>query len=339
MSVQEQHSGTSALISGPVLRVENLSVDYPVRNGIVAAVREVSFELQPGEIMGIAGESGCGKSTLAHAICGLLRPPARVVGGSVWLTGRNVVNLTEAQWRHLRWEQIAIVPQSAMNNLSPVLRIGDQIADAILAHRRVSRIQAREQAQALLRRVGIAETYAASYPHELSGGMRQRAVIAMAIALDPAVLVLDEPTTALDVIVQASILAELRTLRDQSGFAMILITHDLPLLIQHGDRIVVMYGGRVVESATAQAIWRHPRHPYTQALLQAFPPLSGPKRRLQAIAGTPPNLRNPPVGCGFAARCPLRFERCDTERPPWLAMEGGAGVACWRSSSATDGAP
>ncbi len=312
-----------------VLRVQGLDVDYLTERGVVAAVRDMTFSLRAGEIVGIAGESGCGKSTLAHAVCGLLHPPARIRQGRIELGGQDLVGLSERAMRSIRWERIAIVPQSAMNNLSPVLRIGDQIADAILAHRPSTRPQAREKARALLQMVGMLGHHAASYPHELSGGMRQRAVIAMALALHPEVLVLDEPTTALDVMVQATILGAIRDLRDQLGFAVLLITHDLPLLLQTVDRILVMYGGRLVESGSADGIWRRPRHPYTQALLEAFPPLTGPRRRLNAIQGLPPNLLQPPVGCGFAPRCPLTMDRCEEQRPPWT-IQGDAAAACWR---------
>ncbi len=278
----------------PALRVKNLSVNYETPSGVVAAVREVSFEVYPGEILGIAGESGCGKSTLAHAVCGLLSPSAKVIQGDVWLGDTNLVHLSESHLRQLRWKEVAIVPQSAMNNLSPVLRVGDQIIDAILAHERVSMTEARGRVRQLLERVGISGKHVASYPHELSGGMRQRAVIAMALALNPQLLVLDEPTTALDVVVQASILAEIQTLREQFGFAVVFITHDLPLLIQTAERIAVMYGGRLVETGEVQEMWKAPRHPYTRALLSAFPPLSGPKQRLPQIKGSPPDLRDPP---------------------------------------------
>ena len=314
---------------GEALRVEGLDVDYLTEAGVVAAVRDMTFSLQAGEIVGIAGESGCGKSTLAHAVCGLLRPPARVRQGRVELGGQDLVGLSQRAMRSIRWERIAIVPQSAMNNLSPVLRIGDQIADAILAHRPSTRPEAREKARGLLQMVGMPGHHAASYPHELSGGMRQRAVIAMALALNPEVLVLDEPTTALDVMVQAAILGTIRDLRDRLGFAVLLITHDLPLLLQTVDRILVMYGGRLVESGTAEGIWRRPRHPYTRALLEAFPPLTGPRRRLKAIEGMPPNLLEPSVGCGFASRCPLAGEPCERQRPPWT-IQGDAAAACWR---------
>jgi len=319
---------TSKAPGTPVLRVENLSVDYVTSSGVVAAVRDVSFEVQAGEIFGVAGESGCGKSTLAHAVCGLLQKPARVAQGGVWLGATNLVELSEAQLRQVRWKEVAIVPQSAMNNLSPVLRVGDQIADAITAHERVSMREARWRARELLERVGISGNHVASYPHELSGGMRQRVVIAMALALDPQLLVLDEPTTALDVMVQASILSQIRALREQLGFAVVFITHDLPLLIQTADRIMVMYGGRLVETGDTQTMWKAPRHPYTRALLSAFPPLSGPKERLPAIAGSPPDLKHPPVGCGFADRCSRVLDRCRVQRPR-LERTGGSEVACW----------
>jgi len=312
----------------PVLEVDRLDVDYQTPDGLVAAVRGVSLTVYPGEILGIAGESGCGKSTLAHAICGLLRPPARVSGGSVRLGGIDLVPLSEAELRRVRWKEVAIVPQSAMNNLSPVLRVGDQIADAITTHEPVRLGEARQRARELLERVGIPGHHVASYPHELSGGMRQRAVIAMALALNPKLLVLDEPTTALDVMVQASILSEIHKLREQLGFAVVFITHDLPLLIQTADRIAVMYGGRLVETGESKSLWQTPRHPYTTALLTAFPPLTGPRVRLPAIPGSPPDLRQPPQGCGFADRCTKVLARCGQNRP-WLKKTEVGEVACW----------
>lgn len=315
------------------LRVRRLSVNYETPHGQVAAAREVSFELGRREIVGIAGESGCGKSTVAHAICGLLHPPARIVEGEVRLGDVDLAALRERELRRVRWEQIAIVPQSAMNNLSPVLRVGEQIVDAIRAHRRQSVAEAGRRARDLLEMVGVPGSHVASYPHELSGGMRQRAVIAMALALDPAVLVLDEPTTALDVMVQASILSTIRHLRESLDLAVVFITHDLPLLLQVVDRLFIMYAGRIVESGPARVVWETPRHPYTAALLGAFPPLEGPRRRLAAIAGEPPSLLLPPVGCAFAARCRSADDRCRRERPPLEPAEGRA-VACWHPESA-----
>lgn len=330
MTITPSDSGSA------VLQVDHLDVDYPTATGRVAAVRDVSLAVYPGQIIGIAGESGCGKSTLAHAICGLLRPPAHVVGGRVDLGGRNLVGLSETDLRQIRWKEVAIVPQSAMNNLSPVLRVGDQIADAITTHESVRLRDARARARALLERVGIPGHHVASYPHELSGGMRQRAVIAMALALNPRLLVLDEPTTALDVMVQASILSEIRSLREELGFAVIFITHDLPLLIQTADRIAVMYGGRLVETGDAKRLWEAPQHPYTAALLSAFPPLTGPRVRLPAIPGSPPDLRDPPQGCAFADRCPKVMARCRADRPVLEPSPSGE-VACWVSGTGGNG--
>lgn len=319
---------TNAPLGDPVLRVRHLTVTYATAGGDVRAARDMSFELTRHEIVGIAGESGCGKSTVAHAICGLLHPPARIVEGEVRLGEVDLAVLRERDLRRVRWEQIAIVPQSAMNNLSPVLRVGEQIVDAIRAHRRQSVADAGRRARELLELVGVPGTHVASYPHELSGGMRQRAVIAMALALDPAVLVLDEPTTALDVMVQASILSTVRRLRETLDLAVVFITHDLPLLLQVVDRLLIMYAGRIVESGPARAVWEAPRHPYTAALLGAFPPLDGPRRRLAAIAGEPPNLRDASAGCAFAARCPAADAACRHERPPLESADGRA-VACW----------
>jgi peptide/nickel transport system ATP-binding protein len=337
-----------------VLDVRGVSVDYGSASGAVRAVDDVSFSLARGEILGLAGESGSGKSTLAHAIARLLRPPARVAQGQVLYYPRtdprapqseteastqprpvapspvDVLVLTPDQLRAFRWRQLAIVFQSAMNALNPVLDIGTQIADVLQAHYPgMSRASRQERAVELLRLVGIAPDRLRSFPHELSGGMRQRATIAIALALHPELIIMDEPTTALDVVVQREILAEIAELRARLGFSVIFITHDLSLLLEIADRVAIMYAGRIVETATCAQLRCEPRHPYTRGLLQSFPNLRGPRITLTGIAGSPPDLRALPSGCAFHPRCPLAFEACRSASPSlqsW-ASDGGS-VAC-----------
>ena len=309
------------------LQVSRLNVHYRTPTGWVHAVRDVSLDVQRGEIVGVAGESGCGKSTLANAVAGLLRPSAKIAGGRVWLDGVDLVSLSDRQLRSVRWKKVSIVPQSAMNNLSPVLRVGEQIADAILAHESVPKRAALDRARELLQMVQIDARRVSSFPHELSGGMRQRVVIAMALALRPDLLILDEPTTALDVVVQAAILGEVRKLQQEMGFSVVFITHDLPLLLQMTDRIAVMYAGRIVEVAPSGTFVKEARHPYSQMLMKAFPPLLGPKKRAEGIAGAPPDLHAPPAGCAFADRCPRAMPVCAQTEPPEVPAPEGS-VAC-----------
>ncbi|HKT02481.1 MAG TPA: ABC transporter ATP-binding protein, partial [Rugosimonospora sp.] len=292
----------------PVLEVHGLTVEYAGTRP-VAAVTDVSFAVGPGEILGIAGESGSGKSTLVTAVLRLLRPPAVVRSGRVLFrpTGRPPVDLlgaTRRELRALRWEHAAVVFQSAMNALNPVQRLRGQFTDAIRAHRAVSTAQARARSAALLELVGVPADRLDSYPHELSGGMRQRATIALALVCEPDLVVLDEPTTAVDVVLQRQILRQVTELQRELGFAVVFITHDLSLLLELADRIAVMYAGRIVESAPARELYRRPRHPYSRGLRDSFPPLRGPLTRLSGIPGAPPDLAAPPSGCRFHPRCP-----------------------------------
>jgi oligopeptide/dipeptide ABC transporter ATP-binding protein len=303
----------------PVLEISDFSVAYRTPSGDVRAVDHVSFSLQAGEVLGLAGESGSGKSTLAYGACRLLRPPAVITGGSVKYRGRRldpsagaaeVLRLRPDQLRRLRWREISIVFQSAMSALNPVLSVRDQLVDVIRAHLEISRSDAREKAASLLDLVGIPRLRLRSYPHELSGGMRQRVMIAMALATDPEVVIMDEPTTALDVVVQRDILSQIAELRDRLGFSVLFITHDLSLLLELADRIAVMYGGQLLEVATAAEIKREPAHPYTKGLLNSFPSLHGPRRSLAGIPGSPPDLRNLPPGCPFLPRCTHGTDAC-----------------------------
>jgi peptide/nickel transport system ATP-binding protein len=308
-----------AMTSGPVLEIADFSVAYRTPSGDVRAVEHVNLSLHAGEVVGLAGESGSGKSTLAYGACRLLRPPAVITGGSIRYRGRRLngqagpaelLRLRGDQLRRLRWREIAIVFQSAMNALNPVLSVRDQLLDVILAHLDISRADAREKAAQLLDLVGIPRDRLRAYPHELSGGMRQRVMIAMALATDPEVVIMDEPTTALDVVVQRDILTQIADLREQLSFAILFITHDLSLLLELADRIAVMYAGQLLEVGTAAEIKSEAAHPYTKGLLDSFPSLRGPRRELAGIPGSPPDLRNLSPGCPFIPRCPHATDAC-----------------------------
>lgn len=308
-----------------VLEIRGLGVDYLASSGTVHAVADVSLDVRKGEILGLAGESGSGKSTLMNAVARLLRPPAVVTGGTVVFKGEtDVLALDRNRLRAFRWRELAVVFQSAMNSLNPVSTIGAQVDDVLRIHRPdMTRKIRTERTVELLKRVGISADRRRSYPHELSGGMRQRAAIAIALALNPEIIIMDEPTTALDVVVQRDILHEIRALREEYGFAVVFITHDLSLLMEISDRIAIMYGGRVVEAGTAKQLHEAPRHPYTLGLLRSFPRLHGPRENLLGIPGTPPDLRDLPPGCAFHPRCGYAFDACRTEQPRF-----GDGVAC-----------
>ncbi|HEX6507123.1 MAG TPA: ABC transporter ATP-binding protein [Chloroflexota bacterium] len=319
----------------PLLEIENLVVDYVLEDRRVRAVDNVSLSIDPGEVMGLCGESGCGKSTTAHAILRILRPPAQITGGRILFKGHDLVPMSADELRRYRWSQISIVFQSAMNSLNPVIDIGAQFADMIRAHVPASRGEARKRAENLLQLVGIDRSRVDSYPHELSGGMRQRVVIAMALALQPDLIVMDEPTTALDVVVQREILQQIQELQDEFRFAVLYITHDLSMLIEFADRIGVMYAGELVEMGKSETLFRQPRHPYTVGLMSSFPPLTGPRKIMMGIPGSPPNLANPPPGCRFYPRCPYHdpsksrlFDRQMTVKPQLREVDPGHLVAC-----------
>jgi peptide/nickel transport system ATP-binding protein len=308
-------SGDTAAIGDVVLRAEHVCVEYAGRRP-TRAVRDVSFELRRGEVLGIAGESGCGKSTLAYALTRMLRPPAEFTGGSVQFvdqdgTAFDVMALAGEQLREFRWNKVSMVFQSAMNALNPVTTLGRQFDDIFRAHRPSMDQTARhERAAELLQMVGLDPARLRGFAHELSGGMRQRVVIAMALALDPEVVIMDEPTTALDVVVQREILDEIERLREELGFSIIFITHDLSLLLEISDRLAVMYAGQFAEYAPSELVARAPGHPYTLGLLRSFPDMRGRRRELRGISGTPPDLRQDFTGCPFAPRCDHAFEPC-----------------------------
>jgi peptide/nickel transport system ATP-binding protein len=312
-----------------ILSVRDLCVDYITRRGPVRAIDCVSLEVGRQEIVGIAGESGSGKSTMAQALMRILPPPAVISAGQVHLGPVDLLALSEPELRAQRWKRISMVFQSAMDSLNPVLTVREQIVDTLQVHTTMGSREARERAAALLDMVGIPVTHLESYAHQLSGGMRQRVGIALGLALEPSLVILDEPTTALDVIVEREILEKIRDLQRRLGFSVLFITHDLGRMLQFSDRVAVFYSARMVEIGPAAALARNPRHPYTQGLLRAFPSLRGEVAGLGSIPGAPPSLQNPPAGCRFHPRCPLAMDRCREDRPELKTIEPGHAVACF----------
>jgi peptide/nickel transport system ATP-binding protein len=323
----------------PLLVVDNLATHFKLDGQIVRAVDGVSFTLRDGEALGLAGESGCGKTTTALSLLRLLPSNATIVSGSVKLFGVDLVKKSERGLRRYRWREISIVFQGAMNALNPVRRIEEQIAEPIEVRLGVDSRSALVRAGELLELVGIPKRRGKAYPHELSGGMRQRAMIAMALACDPAVIIGDEPTTALDVMVQAQILELLERLRRELGLSMILITHDLSVIAETCDRVLIMYAGKVAEEGDVGRVFRMPRHPYTQKLLSSFPNIRADRRTLEVIPGYPPDLRNPPTGCRFHPRCSFAMDVCRTEVPPDVTFADGVRVACHLYPEGSDGTP
>lgn len=285
-----------------LLEINNLCVDYVSPNGVARAVNDVSISIAPGETLGIAGESGCGKSTLAFAISRLHKAPALISEGEILYKGQDVLKMNNKQLRDFRWNDVSIVFQSAMNSLNPVITIGEQLTDVILAHRKIPYKQAHDRAVELLGTVGIHGDRMSSFPHQLSGGMRQRVVIAIALALEPKLIIMDEPTTALDVVVEREILNELYELKSKFGFSILFISHDLSLMGEIADRIGVMYAGNLIELGDAKTVFSEPKHPYTKGLISSFPTIHGPKERLYGIPGNPVNLLDTPQGCNFQER-------------------------------------
>jgi len=316
----------------PLLDVRDLRMVFPTDAGEARAVDGISFTLDRGDVLGLVGESGCGKSMTALSLMRLVPPPGRITGGRVLFEDRDLLGLTEREMRDVRGARMAMIFQEPMTALNPVLTVGSQVAESVFLHRPVSRRQAWQRATELLVEVGIAdaERRVHDYPHQLSGGMRQRVMIAMAIACDPLLLLADEPTTALDVTIQAEILALLRSLRDRYGMAVLLITHDLGVVAEQADRVAIMYAGRIVEHATVDELFARPLHPYTQALLRSMPVLGARQDRLETIPGQVPSLTRLPSGCAFRDRCPLQIDACAAAVPP-LEERSGHLVACIRA--------
>ncbi|HUZ17061.1 MAG TPA: ABC transporter ATP-binding protein [Spirochaetia bacterium] len=312
-----------------VLDIRDLAIEYTIPRGTVHAVSSINLEVRAGEILGLAGESGCGKSTVAYSIMGLLRGTGRVSGGTIDFRGTQVVDLKGEQLRAFRWDRVSMVLQSAMNNLNPVITVREQLCDAMEAHSTISKKESLQRARELLRMVQIEEERLSAFPHQLSGGMRQRVVIAMALALRPDLVIMDEPTTGLDVVVQYAIMREIARLSRELGFAILIISHDLPLLLEICDRLAIMYAGKIVELGDSRTLLTHPAHPYTQGLLNAFPPLVGPPARLEGIPGTIPDLVEVAPGCLFRERCKSRMAVCDTRHPATTAVGANHTVACY----------
>ena len=316
-------------VPDPVLQVSGLSVDYVLDRGSVRAVDDVSFAVNRGEFLGIVGESGCGKSTLLFAVAQLLAPPAHVAAGSVKFEGTEMVGLTDRQLSAIRWRDLSVVMQSAMNALNPVKSIGAQFKDAMRAHGVRSGDEIAARSAEVLRMVGIDPQHLKSYPHQLSGGMRQRSMIAMAMLFTPDLVIMDEPTSALDVVAQRSLMVQIKDLQVTYGFAVIFVTHDMSLISHFSDRLMVMYAGQVDELGSTRTVFDRPLHPYTQGLLDAFPSIRGPRVHLEGIPGNPPDLARLPSGCRFHPRCPHAIDKC-AQVSPELAELDGALVRCLR---------
>jgi peptide/nickel transport system ATP-binding protein len=312
-----------------LLEVQNLTTHYRILRGWVRAVDNVSFNVGQGEALGIAGESGSGKSTIALSLLRILPPGGLIRRGKIVFDGQDLVSLPENEMRKVRWKGISIVFQGAMNAMNPVYKVGDQIGEAIKIHEKgVSNSEVKDRVSKLLETVGIEPSRADNYPHEFSGGMRQRALIAMALAANPTLLIGDEPGTALDVIVQAQTLRLLRDLKDRLGLSMIMISHDLSIIAETCDKVAIMYAGKIVEYGDAVSVFKNPLHPYTQGLIKAFPSIKGEKVRLSSIPGQPPDLLHPPPACRFNPRCPYVMDVCKRDEPLSQEQEKGHLVAC-----------
>jgi peptide/nickel transport system ATP-binding protein len=321
------------MVKPPLLEVRSLSVHFITDEGVVRAVESVSFEVHPGEILGLVGESGCGKSVTALSLLRLIpTPPGKIAGGEVLFNGKNLLSLREAEMEKVRGNEISMIFQEPMTSLNPVFTIGDQITEPLMLHQGLDKREARKRAIDLLARVKIPspETRMDAYPHQLSGGMRQRAMIAMALACQPDLLIADEPTTALDVTIQAQVIRLLKEIQREMGMAVILITHDLGVVSEIADRVVVMYAGRIMEYGPVEAIFEQMRHPYTKGLLNSIPQLEEKKKRLYAIPGQVPDATALPVGCKFHPRCYLVIEDCKKEEPPLFKMDGDHFSRCIR---------
>jgi peptide/nickel transport system ATP-binding protein len=318
-----------------ILEIEGLKVEYRSSRGPVRAVDGVDLSVPSGQVLGLVGESGCGKTTLARAITGVLPQNARATEGSIRFNGRDLRRLNERQLRQLRWREIAFIPQSAMNSLDPVYRVGEQLNEVLIERGGYSRRKATSRAAELFDLVGLDPKRLGDYPHQFSGGMRQRAAIALALALDPKLVIADEPVTALDVIVQRQVLDTFKNLQQQLGLTVILVTHDISVVAYVCDLVAVMYAGQVIETGTAASLLRTPAHPYTMGLYNAFPDLEKSGQQLTPIEGSPPDLLTPPEGCRFAPRCPFRLSEC-LQPPPYREILSSHHAACWRSHEAVE---
>ncbi|MSP48180.1 MAG: ABC transporter ATP-binding protein [Alphaproteobacteria bacterium] len=319
-----------------VLSVQDLEVYYKTDRGVAQAVRGASFEVPEGQVVGVVGESGCGKTTLARAIIGVMPKTARIAGGRLMFQGVDLLGLSPREMASRRWRDIAFIPQSAMNSLDPVYRVGTQMAEVLVERGGMDKRAARRRAAELFDMVGLDPGRLRDFPHQYSGGMRQRAAIALALALEPRLVIADEPVTALDVIIQRQVLDTFKELQGRLGLSVILITHDISVVAYASDRVVVMYAGEVIESGATAEVLGRPFHPYTMGLCKAFPELHGGGGTLVPIEGSPPDLIAPPEGCSFADRCPFVEPECRTARPPLVDVASGSLAACRRTSEAEE---
>lgn len=320
-----------------LLEVKNLRVEIPTRRGILLAIDDISFAIKPGEVLGVVGESGAGKSLTGASIIGLLEPPGRVAGGEIWFEGARIDDLPYEKMRRIRGKKIGAIFQDPLTSLNPLYTISKQLTETIMVHTDMTPAQARTRAIELLAEVGIpaAEKRIDSYPHEFSGGMRQRVVIALALCANPALIVADEPTTALDVSIQAQIIALIKRLCDQHKTAVMLITHDMGVIAETADRVAVMYAGRIAEIGKVRDVIKHAKHPYTEGLMGSIPVLGHDVEQLQQIDGSMPRLTEIPQGCAFNLRCPHAHDRCFKDRPDLMATDGSSMAACWRYDKET----
>ena len=321
----------------PILEVRGLRVEFPTRRGVLTALDDVSFAIAPGEVLGVVGESGAGKSMTGAAIIGLLEPPGRIAGGEIRLGGRRIDNLPYEEMRRIRGKRIGAIFQDPLTTLNPLYRVGDQLVETMRTHLDIAAAEARQRAVGWLEMVGIpaAAQRVDSYPHEFSGGMRQRVVIALALCAEPELIVADEPTTALDVSIQAQVIALLKRLAREKGTAMMLITHDMGVIAETADRVAVMYAGRIAEIGPVREVVKHPKHPYSVGLMASIPPLDRRVERLAQIEGAMPRLSAIPPGCAFNPRCPQVFARCHAARPE-LIEAGATRAACWLYDAASE---
>lgn len=318
-----------------LLDIENLVVSYRTPKGPVRAVDGASLSIPEGQMVGLVGESGCGKTTLARSVTGVMAGTARIESGSILFEGADLARMSKRQQRRHRWRDIAFIPQSAMNSLDPVYRVGNQLEEVLIHRGGASRGEATKRSAELFEMVELDANRLRDYPHEFSGGMRQRAAIAMALALEPKLVIADEPVTALDVIVQRQILDTLKGLQKRLGLSVLLVTHDISVVAYLCDRVAVMYAGKIAESGPSETVLQEPFHPYTMGLYNAFPDLVRASQQLTPIEGAPPDLRDPPKGCRFQPRCPFSIDKCD-EEPPLEETEADHRVACWRHSEAAE---